>query len=169
MTPRFPCPTNLFRSPAKIPNSCLALIVEVDAIVGQGTFGGALVSQGVKDEGISANFPPGGQDELTYGSVPLAPCIFMDDVIHGAETIEDARRANARMDRTVKQLNLTLNRDKTVCCVIGTLKQRREVKRELNETPLMCGEFETKLKEIKRHIQMARANFVLKRVRGLSG
>ena len=120
---------------------------EVGAIVGQGTIGGALVSQGVIDEGISANFPPGGQDELTYGSVPLAPCIFMDDVIHGAETIEDARRANARIDRTVKQLNLTLNRDKTVCCVIGTLKQRRKVKSELFKTPLMCGDFETQLKD----------------------
>ena len=116
---------------------------DVGAIVGQGTIAGALVSQGV----IDANFPPGGGDELIYGSVPLAPFIFMDDVIHGAETIEDARRANTRMDRTVRQLNLTLNRDKSVCLVIGSIKQRTRVKQALLKDPLMCGEFETQLKD----------------------
>ena len=90
---------------------------EAGALVGQGTIAGALVSQGVVDEGISAIFAPGGQDELNNGLVPMAPLIFMDDVIHGAETINDARRANGRMDRTVKQLNLKLNEEKTVCCV----------------------------------------------------
>ena len=120
---------------------------DVGAIVGQGTIAGALVSQGVIDEGISANFPPGEQDELTYGSVLLAPFIFMDDVIHGAETIDDARRANTRMDRTVRQLNLTLNRNKYVCLVIGSMKQRTRVKQALLKDPLMCGEFETQLKD----------------------
>ena len=55
------------------------------AVVGQGTLGGALVSQAVLDQGISEQFAPGGGDELTYGSVPIAPFIFQDDVIHGAE------------------------------------------------------------------------------------
>ena len=120
---------------------------EAGGIVGQGTIAGALVSQGVIDEGISANFAPGGPDELNYGLVPMAPLIFMDDVIHGAETINDARRANVRMDRTVKQLNLNLNKDKTVCCVIGSYKQREKVKAELILNPLMCGDLETVMKD----------------------
>ena len=37
---------------------------EVGAVVGQGTMGGALISQGVLDEGISKEFAPGGEDEL---------------------------------------------------------------------------------------------------------
>ena len=121
--------------------------VEAGAIVGQGTIGGSLVSQGVIDEGISANFAPGGQDELIYGLVPMAPLIFMDDVIHGAETVEEARRANVRADKTVKQLNLRLNKEKTVCCVIGSNKQRENVRKELTLSPLMCGDFETVLKD----------------------
>ena len=120
---------------------------EAGAIVGQGTIGGALVSQGVNDEGINTNFAPGGQDKLIYGLVRIAPLIFMDDVIHGAETIDEARLANVRMDRTVKQLNLMLNRDKTVCCVIGSHKQREKVRQELTVNPLMCGNFETVLKD----------------------
>ena len=121
--------------------------VEVGAIVGQGTIGGTLVSQGVIDERISDNFTPGGGDELTFGSVPMAPFIFMDDIIHGAETIEDARRANIRINRTVMQLNLTLNRDKTVCMVLGSSKQRMKLKKELLDKPLICGDFETHLKD----------------------
>ena len=59
--------------------------VEARALVGQGTIGGALVSQGVLDQGISGQFTPGGGDELNFGSVPVAPMIFMDDIIHGRE------------------------------------------------------------------------------------
>ena len=42
---------------------------EVGATVGQGTLGGALVSQGVLDEGISEQFSPGGEDEMRYRMV----------------------------------------------------------------------------------------------------
>ena len=51
------------------------------ALVGQGTLGGALVSQAVLDEGISEEFIPGGRDEMTYGDIPLAPLIIQDDVM----------------------------------------------------------------------------------------
>ena len=71
---------------------------EAGALVGQGTIGGALVSQGVLDEGINKHFVPGGGDETNYGSVPVAPLIFMDDVIHSAASVEGARLANQKMD-----------------------------------------------------------------------
>ena len=77
------------------------------------------MSQGVLDQGISEHFPPGGGDEMIYGKVPLAPLIFMDDLIHGAGSIEDARIANERVDKVVKSLNLSLNQDKTSCIIIG--------------------------------------------------
>ena len=64
--------------------------MEAGALVGQGTIGGALVSQGVLDEGISGQFAPGGEDKMNFGSVPVAPLIFMDDIIHGEDGIEGA-------------------------------------------------------------------------------
>ena len=121
--------------------------VEAGALVGQGTIAGALVSQAVLDDGISGVFAPGGQDELNYGSVPVSPLIFQDDVIHGAGGIKEARLANDKMDIVVKSLNLRLNQDKTVCLVMGTTKQKVKVKRELEAKPLMCGNFETQLKD----------------------
>ena len=114
---------------------------EVGAVVGQGTMGGALISQGVLDEGISQEFAPGGEDELKYGDIPLAPLIFQDDVLHGAGGIKEARIANQRMDKVIKQLNVKLNEDKTFCIVMGSKRQRQEVKLELERQPLMCGGF----------------------------
>ena len=81
----------------------LSEFIEAGAVVGQGTLGGALVSQAVLDEGISEQFAPGGEDEMTYGSVPMAPVIFQDDVLHAAGGIKEARNANARMSRVVKR------------------------------------------------------------------
>ena len=86
----------------------------VGAVVGQGTLGGALVSQAVLDQGISEQFAPGGEDELTYGSVPLSPLIFQDDLINGADRIKEARSACFKMDRVVKRLNLSLNKDNSL-------------------------------------------------------
>ena len=57
--------------------------------------------------------------------MPVAPLIFMDDVIHSADGVKQARLANQRMDKVVKQLNLSLNQDKTVCTMIDSLKQRK--------------------------------------------
>ena len=114
----------------------MSQFADCGAVVGQGTLGGALVSQAVLDEGISEQFAPGGEDELTYGSVPLAPVIFQDDVLHGAEGIKEAIIANIKMDRVVKRLNLTLNMDKTFCITMGSKKQRLSIKAELEK--ILC-------------------------------
>ena len=100
----------------------LSQFADAGAVVGQGTLGGALVSQAVLDEGISEEFAPGGEDELTYGSVPLAPLLFQDDVLHAAEGVKEARSANLKMSRVVKRFNLTLNEEKSFCIAIGTKK-----------------------------------------------
>ena len=120
---------------------------EVGAVLGQGTLGGALISQAVLDEGVSEHFVPGGEGELEYGDVAIAPFMFQDDLIHGAKSIEDARKANAKVNIIMKERGLELNKDKSVCIVMGTKKQRMEAKEELRQKPLMCGDFETKEKE----------------------
>ena len=65
---------------------------EVGAVVGQGTMGGALVSQAVLDEGTKKLFVPGDKNEINYGSVPMAPCLSQGDIKHGANDLEKARR-----------------------------------------------------------------------------
>ena len=90
---------------------------EVGAVVGQGTMGGALVSQAVLDTGIQQEFHPGGEEEMQYGSVPLAPLLFQDDVLHGVEGLEQARSGNLKLNKMLKQRALKLNSKKSVCCI----------------------------------------------------
>ena len=116
----------------------------VGAVVGQGTMGGALVSQAVLDEGAKEHFKPGNEDELMYGNVPMAPCLFQDDIIHGAKDVAKARVASNKVATMMAEKNLKLNQDKCVIIAIGTKKQREKVKVELETNPIMCGDFEMK-------------------------
>ena len=45
---------------------------EVGAVLGQGTPGGALVSQAVLDDGVMEHFSPGEEGQPRYGSVAMA-------------------------------------------------------------------------------------------------
>ena len=100
----------------------------VGAVVGQGTMGGALVSQAVLDEGTKEHFAPGSDEELNYGSVPLAPCLFQDDIIHGAKDLNKARIASSKVATMMAEKNLRLNEDKCVVIAIGTKRQREQIK-----------------------------------------
>ena len=120
---------------------------EVGAVVGQGMIGGALVSQAVLDDGVMDHLPPGGNIQMEFGDVPLAPLMWMDDILNSVQGIIEAREANKKVDTLMKQRGLTLNKDKSVCLVIGSKKQKQEVTRELEKQPLICGNFITKEKQ----------------------
>ena len=83
---------------------------DVGPVVGQGTIGGALVSQAVLDDGVTEHFPAAGRARLEYGSVPMAPLMWMDDALNPAGGLEEARDANKRMNILMKQRGLSLNR-----------------------------------------------------------
>ena len=93
---------------------------DVGAVVGQGMLGGALVSQAVLDEGVGEHLPAGGELQMEYGKVPMAPLLWMDDIINNTGSIEEARQVNAKTDCVMKQRGLTLNQDKSVCLVLGS-------------------------------------------------
>ena len=116
----------------------------VGAVVGQGTIGGARVSQAVLDDGIQQKFQPGSEEELRYGSVPLAPVLWQDDVLHGVEGMKQARTSNIKINLMLKNRALNLNSKKSVCMMIGTNKQKKQFTKEIHEKPLMCGNVETK-------------------------
>ena len=98
----------------------------VGPVVRQETLGGAIVSQAVLDEGVSEHFIPGGEDELQYGSVPIAPFMYQDDLIHGVIGIEQGRRGNIKMDKMIKQRGWTLN-DKNPFVLLWAPKNRKQL------------------------------------------
>jgi hypothetical protein len=120
---------------------------EVGAVVGQGTIGGAVVSQAVLDEAVSEEFHPGGENEVSYGLVPMQPCMFQDDLIHVALGIKEAREASRKINIAVKKRGLRLNEDKSVYIVLGTKKQKEKINEELMSKPRMCGDVSMNLKE----------------------
>ena len=120
---------------------------EVGAVVGQGTIGGALVSQAVLDEAATESFPPAGRLELKYGEVPMAPLMWMDDLLHAAPGLDEAREVNRRINKMMKQRGLKLSEKKSVCIIIGKPNQRKEISEQLEKEPLVCGSFVTKEKE----------------------
>ena len=130
---------------------------EVGAVVGQGTIGGALISQAVLDEGIKEQFTPGGEEEMNYGEVPMGPCMLQDDLIHcssglegatpGLGRLERAREASRKINITMKKHALKLNEKKSICLFMGSKKQMMEMESESNENPIKCGEVEMKQKQ----------------------
>ena len=45
--------------------------------------------------------------------------LFQDDLIHGAEGVKKARRANEKINLTMKQRGLSLNQEKSVFLILG--------------------------------------------------
>ena len=119
----------------------------VGPVVGQGTIGGALVSQAVLDEGVVEHFLRDGSPNMGYGSIPLAPLMWVDDMMNPARGLDDAREANRRVNNLMKERNLQLNQKKSVCIFIGSKKQKMEASRELEVQPLFCGDFITQEKQ----------------------
>ena len=119
----------------------------VGAVVGQGTIGGALVSQAVLDDGVMQHFTPGGEGELMYGDVPLAPLILQDDLMHGAKGEKEAREACDKVEKVMKERGLQLSEDKCVYVLMGSKKQKEELRAEFDSNPLKCGKVQMKPKE----------------------
>ena len=119
----------------------------VGAVVGQGTIGGALVSQAVLDDGVMQHFTPGGDNELWYGEVPMAPVMLQDDLMHGAKGAIEARSASEKVDKVMKERGLHLSEDKCIYVVMGTKKQKEKLRSEFEINPLMCGKVKMKPKE----------------------
>ena len=116
-------------------------------MVGQGMLGGALVSQAVLDDGVMEHLAPGGELQMEYGDVPLAPCMWMDDIMNPVETINKARKVNLKVNFLLKQRGHSLNQKKSVCLIIGSITQKRNATKSLETKPLICGDFETKEKQ----------------------
>ena len=107
----------------RVPGVGFSDSADVGAVVGQGTIGGALISQAVLDDGVMEHFTPGGELQLQYGSVPLAPFMFQDDLQNCVNSVSNAREANKKVDIIMKERGLALNKDKSVFMVIGKKKQ----------------------------------------------
>lgn len=52
------------------------------------------------------------------------------------------------MDKMMKERGLNCNKEKMVCIVMGTKQEKKEATENMMKSPLMCGGFEMKEKQI---------------------
>ena len=78
------------------------------------------------DKAVMENFPPGGELQLEYGDVPLAPFLWIDDIMNGAEGLDQVRKINEKINILFKQRGWLLNQDKSVCIAIESKTQKEE-------------------------------------------
>ena len=113
--------------------------------IGQGTTGGALVSQANLDRGLMMYFGDS-KDEMYFGDVRIQPLAYQDDVLKGCKDVMDARVGNIRLAAMLKDKGLEAHKDKTSFIVCGSNRFKQKAKDDLQNDPLMFGNFEVKEK-----------------------
>ena len=71
----------------------------------------------------------------------------MDDIHNSTKGVQEVREANKKVNIIMKKIDLCLNKDTSVCVVIGSTKQKLSITQYLKDQPLLCGEKETKDKQ----------------------
>ena len=115
------------------------------SMIGQGTVGGALVSQANLDRGMVEMFA-GSEEEARYGGVRVIPIMFQDDIMRAADSVPAARAGNVKVAAVMKSKQLSLNPDKTSFVLFGRKKQVEDARKVIASEPIRCGDFITKEK-----------------------
>ena len=100
--------------------------------IGQGTAGGALVSQANLDQGLMRYFGDS-EDEIQYGSVRLQPLAYQDDVLRGSKDVTTAHRGNIRLATMLKEKGLEAHQDKTCFIIVGTNIFKENAKKKITK------------------------------------
>ena len=119
---------------------------EAGELCGQGSAGAALASQLDIDLGVNSYFKSS-RDEIKYGSVRTQPQEFQDDILHAVPNVSSARISNIKLSMVLRERLLRCHPTKTCYLVFGNKDYKRKVKEELDNFPLMFGDFEMKEKQ----------------------
>ena len=119
--------------------------------IGQGTAGGALVSQANLDNGLMEFFEDS-KEEILYGNVRIQPLAYQDDILKGSKSVQEAQAGNIRLAAMLESKGLEAHPDKTCYIICGSKKYKEQVTEELNRTNIMFGTFPLKRKEYDRYL-----------------
>ena len=114
--------------------------MDVGDTLGQGSGWAALAIQTNLDKGITSMFE-GSYDLMFYGTVPISPLLFQDNIFSMSETVKAARSSLFKVDIVMKQKQLRLNKDKTTYILFGSEARKQEIRNQLSVEPLVCGSF----------------------------
>ena len=123
----------------------------VGNVVGQGSAGAALVSQVNLDNGLMEYFEDS-NDEIQYGGVRMQPLAYQDDILRGSKDVLSAQVGNIKLSAMLDEKGLEAHPDKTCFIVCGNTKYKETVKKNLENNPLMFGDFRLKQRESDRYL-----------------
>ena len=89
----------------------------------------------------------GSQDKISYGRIRGQPQSYQDDILRVAPDVFSARAGNAKLTAMMRERQLSCHPTKTCYLVFGSRQYKEQVKKELDQEPLMFGDFEVKAKE----------------------
>ena len=95
--------------------------------IGQGTAGGALVSQANLDHGLTMYFGES-KEEMYYGSARIQPLAYQDDVLKGSKDVMAAKVGNIKLSAMLQDKGLEAHPDKTSFIVRGSNKFKQKAK-----------------------------------------
>ena len=126
--------------------------------IGQGTAGGALVSQANLDKGLMEYFSDS-KDEMFYGGVKVQPLAYQDDILKGSRDASAAQVANIKLATMFEDKGLEAHPDKTSYIVCGSNMFKKKVREDFQNHPLMFGDFAVKERECDKYLgQMLHGN-----------
>ena len=111
--------------------------------MGQGSGGAALASGLDIARGVQSYFA-GSQDEVSYGRVRSQPQSYQDDILRLAPDVFSARSGNAKLTAMMRERQLTCHPTKTCYLVYGSKQYKEQAKKELDQEPLMFGDFQVR-------------------------
>ena len=92
------------------------------------------------DLGISCYFKRS-SDEASYGSMRIQPQSFQDDILRVAPTLASARAGNIKLHRMLSERLLKCHPKKTCFVLYGSNQYKKQIRAELESTPLKFGNF----------------------------
>ena len=86
--------------------------------IGQGTAGGALVSQANLDQGLKEYFKDSKED-IHYGEVELKPLAYQDDILKGSKDVLDTQVGNIMLATMLESKGLEAHLTRPVLLCVG--------------------------------------------------
>ena len=103
--------------------------------LGQGGLDSVFASGINLDNGVQDIFKDS-KNEVSYGSIPLKPLLYFDDITRLAKNLEDAQAGLNKLEQMAESKCLNYNMDKTSVIVIGDKKARKNLEEQIEANPL---------------------------------
>ena len=103
--------------------------------IGQGTIGGAIVSAGTLDDGVSEIFETS-RDEICYGKVKINPLLYQDDILRMTTTHFGAQAGLSKVEAVMRLKSLEVHPDKYFHLLIGNKKNLDLIRNQIEKNPL---------------------------------